>query len=112
LPIDQDCLEKVVRFVEEKKGRDVLLLDLRDISVVTDYFLLVTGNSRTQTRAVAEYLHEEMEALGVRLLRTEGLADANWILLDCGDLVIHIMTPETRAFYNLERLWGDAVRCS
>ena len=108
MPIDQHSLEKVVRFVEEKKGREVLLLDLREISVVTDYFLLVTGNSRTQTRAIAEYLQEELVTMGVRLLRTEGLADANWILLDCGDLVIHVMTPETRDFYNLERLWGDA----
>lgn len=106
--IDHQSLERIVKFVEEKKGREVLLLDLREISVVTDYFLLVTGNSRTQTRAIAEYLHEELDVWGIRLLRTEGLAEANWILLDCGDLVIHVMTPETRDFYNLERLWGDA----
>jgi ribosome-associated protein len=108
LPIDRTVLEKVAEFVEGKKGKEVLLLDLRGISVVTDYFLLVTGNSRIQTRAIAEYLQEELETLDIRLLRTEGLAEANWILLDCGDLVIHIMTPETRDFYNLERLWADA----
>jgi len=108
LPIDRKTLEKVVNFVEEKKGRDMMLLDLRGISVITDYFLLVTGNSRIQTRAIADYLQEKLGVWDIRLLRTEGLAEANWVLMDCGDLVIHIMTPETRDFYNLERLWGDA----
>ncbi|MCL1918839.1 MAG: ribosome silencing factor [Peptococcaceae bacterium] len=108
MPIDRKTLEKVVNFVEEKKGRDMMLLDLRGISVITDYFLLVTGNSRIQTRAIADYLQEKLGVWDIRLLRTEGLAEANWVLMDCGDLVIHIMTPETRDFYNLERLWGDA----
>jgi len=108
LAIDRELLKKVVTFIEEKKGREIALLDLRGISVVTDYFLIVTGNSRTQTKAIAEYLMQEMDGWGIPLLRTEGLSEASWVLMDCGDLVIHMMTADTRDFYNLERLWGDA----
>lgn len=106
--INSEQLKAALSAVEEKKGRDVILLDLRGISMVTDYFLIVTGNSSTQVKAIAENLQEKLPEGGVEILRIEGMAEAKWVLLDCGDLVIHIMQEEARRFYNLERLWGDA----
>lgn len=101
-------LQGAVKIVEEKKGRDAILLDLKGISMVTDYFLIVTGNSTTQVKAITDNLTEKIKELGVTVLRVEGLQEAKWVLVDCGDLVIHVMTPDQREFYNLERLWGDA----
>lgn len=101
-------LQGAVKIVEEKKGRDAILLDLKGISMVTDYFLIVTGNSTTQVKAITDNLTEKLKELGVTVLRVEGLQEAKWVLVDCGDLVVHVMTPDQREFYNLERLWGDA----
>ena len=101
-------LQDAVDIVDEKKGRDPILLDLQGISLVTDYFLIVTGNSTTQVKAITDNLTEKLPKLGLHVLRVEGLPEAKWVLVDCGDLVVHVMTPDQREFYNLERLWGDA----
>lgn len=106
--INSEQLKAAIDAAEEKKGRDILLLDLKEISTVTDYFLLVTGNSKTQVKAIADNLTEKLPKHELRILRVEGLPESRWVLLDCGDLVIHIMQEEERSFYNLERLWGDA----
>jgi ribosome-associated protein len=103
-----DQLQKVVDFIDDKKGRNILTLDLKGISVIADYFMIATGNSTTQTKAITEYLAEKLPEIGLSVLRIEGLPEAQWVLIDCGDMVIHIMTPDTREFYSLERLWGDA----
>ncbi len=100
-------LKKAVEIVEEKKGHDTVLLNLKGISNVTDYFMIVTGNSTTQVKAIADNLEERLPEAGIQILRIEGLPEAQWVLVDAGDLVIHVMTPEQRDFYNLERLWGD-----
>lgn len=101
-------LQDAVNIVEEKKGRDVVLLNLIGISMVTDYFLIVTGNSTTQVKAITDNLSEKLPDIGLPVLRVEGLQEAKWVLVDCGDLVVHVMTQDQREFYNLERLWGDA----
>ncbi|NLL52312.1 MAG: ribosome silencing factor [Peptococcaceae bacterium] len=106
--IAHNQLSKVVNLIEDKKGTQITVLNLQGISIITDYFIIVTGNSTTQTKAITDNLVEKLPELGIKILRKEGLPEATWVLLDCGDLVIHIMTPETREFYNLERLWGDA----
>lgn len=106
--LDDKQLKHVVDTVEEKKGRDISLLNLKGISMVTDYFLIVTGNSTTQVKAISDNLEDKLPEAGIPVLRVEGLPEARWVLVDCGDLVVHVMTPETREFYSLERLWGDA----
>lgn len=108
LELKQEQLRQVIEIVEDKKGRDVTLLNLKGISMVTDYFLIVTGNTTTQVKAITDHLDEKLPESGIPLLRIEGLPEGKWVLVDCGDLVVHVMTPETREFYNLERLWGDA----
>jgi ribosome-associated protein len=108
LIITKEILEQVAELVSDKKGRNTVVLDLRDISVVTDYFLITTGGTPVPIRAIAEDLDEKLPELGFQLLRTEGRDTGHWVLMDFGDLVAHIMVPEDRDFYNLERLWGDA----
>ncbi|MGI5901555.1 MAG: ribosome silencing factor [Desulfitobacteriia bacterium] len=110
MEISHDQLEQVVALIEDKKGSEVTTLDLQGISIIADYFIIATANSVTQSRAITDYLDEKLPELGIRILRKEGLPEANWVLIDCGSLVIHIMTPETRDFYSLERLWGDAQK--
>ena len=106
--INTTQLQAAMDAVDEKKGWDPVLLDLRGISGVTDYFLIVTGNSTTQVKAITDNLEEKLPANGVAVLRVEGLPKADWVLLDCGDLVVHVMQEEARKFYKLEKLWGDA----
>ena len=109
MELDQKMLKEVVNFVEDKKGLDIVLLSLKGISMLTDYCLLVTGNSTTQVKAITNHLEEKLPEIGVPILHVEGLPDAKWVLLDCaGDLVIHVMTPDQREFYQLERLWQEA----
>lgn len=109
MELDQKLLTDVIRLAEDKKGGDITLLNLKGISMVTDYCLLVTGNSTTQVKAITNHLEEKLPELGIPVLHVEGLPDAKWVLMDCGgDLVIHVMTPDQREFYQLERLWKDA----
>ncbi|MHB8125915.1 MAG: ribosome silencing factor [Desulfitobacteriaceae bacterium] len=107
MELDLNQLKFAVSLAEEKKGINIILLNLKGISLVTDYFMLVTGNSVTQVKAITNHFEEKLPAQGIPVLRVEGLPEATWVLIDCGDLVVHVMTPETREFYNIERLWGD-----
>ncbi len=97
-----------VSMVEEKKAQEVLVLDLRGVSSVTDYFLICHGSSDRLVQAITDHLLEMMKEKGVRALGVEGYTEGRWILLDFGDLVIHVFFEETRRFYDLERLWGHA----
>ncbi len=109
MELDQQMLREVIGFVEDKKGGDIVLLNLKEISMVTDYCLIVTGNTTTQVKAITNYLEEKLPEMGIPVLHLEGLPSAKWVLMDCGgDLVVHVMTPEQREFYQLERLWKDA----
>jgi ribosome-associated protein len=113
LELDQKMLTEVVHLAEDKKGGDITLLNLKGISMVTDYCLLVTGNSTTQVKAITNHLEEKLPQLGIPVMHVEGLPDAKWVLMDCsGDLVIHVMTPDQREFYQLERLWKEAETLS
>lgn len=90
-----------------KHAQDVVVLDLRDQTLVTDYFVICTGTSRVQIRAITDGILESLRELSPHVLR-EGDERAQWVLLDYGDVVVHVFGPEARAFYRLERLWGDA----
>jgi len=93
---------------DEKKGKDVRILDIRSISTVADYFVICTGTSATHVRAIVDFVEEKMAEFGRRLHHMEGYQNGRWILLDFSDVVVHVMQAEERSFYNLERLWGDA----
>lgn len=107
----EDLPEEVARSAElalERKADGVLALDLRGVSSATDYFVLATGTSDIQVRAIAEHVMEELAKEGLRPLHVEGLDRARWVLLDFVDFVVHVFHPQAREFYQLELLWGDA----
>jgi ribosome-associated protein len=93
---------------DDKKGKDVRILDIRSISTVADYFVICTGTSTTHVRAIVDNIEEKLSELGLTLHHMEGYQNGRWILLDFVDVVVHVLQPEERSFYNLERLWGDA----
>jgi ribosome-associated protein len=101
-------LARAVELAQERKGRDVVVLDLRGISSATDYFLIVSGTSDMHVRSVAEHIVEELKKEHVRPDHVEGLRSGRWVLLDYIDFVVHVFHPSVREFYQLERLWGDA----
>jgi ribosome-associated protein len=104
-------LQALVTFTEpllEMKAEKIVLLDLRGIAEFADYFIICTGNSDVQVRAIADALTERGKADGQRPLNTEGYDQRKWILVDFVDVVVHVMQPDEREFYALERLWGDA----
>ena len=97
---------------EGRKARDVVVLDIRGLSVIADYFIICSANSRIQVQAIADAVKEKLEERGLRCRGVEGKDEAKWILIDFGDVVVHVFLEEERAFFGLERLWGDAPRLS
>lgn len=94
----------------ESKAHGVVILDLREISTATDYFVMASGNSDVQVKAIAEHVVDELKKEGVRPAHVEGLRGGRWVLLDYIDFVVHVFHPQARDFYQLENLWGDAPR--
>jgi ribosome-associated protein len=99
---------KITDLIFNKKGYDVKILDLRKLTTITDYFVVCSGDSDTQVKAIADEVDKEMRDEGIRPWHTEGYQALNRILIDFVDVVVHIFKKETREFYNLEKLWGDA----
>jgi len=104
----RDLAVKAAEAALKKKALDVTILDLSGLTVIADYFVICSGESTTQVKAVAESIEEELAKKRVKRLGIEGAAHSHWILLDYGDVVIHVFEKETRAYYNLEKLWMDA----
>ena len=103
-------ISKAVRAALDKKAADVVVLDLRNTSAFTDFFILCSGNSQRQVKAIADSVEETLRAVKVRPAHVEGYDRADWVLMDFFTFIVHVFTPQTRAFYGLERLWGDAER--
>lgn len=93
-----------------RKAEDLCVLDLRDISSFTDYFLVMHGNSSRQNAAIAEAVEAALKPAGLRPLSVEGRESADWVLIDYGSLVVHVFSRAAREHYGLEKLWGDAPR--
>lgn len=95
----------------EKKAEDVVALDVSELLVVTEYFVIATGRTNVQVRAIADEVEEQLRVKGgVKPIGREGVGEDKWVLLDYGDLVMHVFQPQEREFYRLEKLWGDAPR--
>jgi ribosome-associated protein len=92
----------------DKRAQSLQVLDLAALTGIADYFVLCTGTSTTHAQTIAEAIEAALKAEGHRALHREGVAASGWLLLDYGDVVVHVFLPETRAFYALDRLWGDA----
>lgn len=103
-------VRRAAELAHERKAHDVVALDLRGISSATDCFLLASGRSDTQVRAIAEHIVEELKKEGQRPAHVEGMQGGRWVLVDYIDFVVHVFHPHARDFYQLENLWGDAPR--
>ena len=103
-------IAKAVRAALDKKALDVLVLDLRHTHAFTDFFLLCSGQNTRQVQAIADAVEEVLRAAKIRPAHVEGYKRAEWILMDFFSFIVHVFTPQTREFYSLERLWGDAER--
>jgi ribosome-associated protein len=97
-----------VQACSDKKAADVVLLDLRRVSLVADFFVLCSGDTERQLRAILNEVVERVDAEGINPLHTEGLPQAGWILVDYGSVVVHIFAPQQRDYYRLDELWSDA----
>jgi len=87
-----------------------VILDLRGLTIITDFFVIVTGSSSLNIRALADAVLEAAREEGIKSIRPEGMSEGTWVLIDLGDVVVHIFDAEHRDFYQLERLWADALR--
>jgi ribosome-associated protein len=103
-----EAVRRATELAQELKAHDVMVLDLRGISSATDFFLLASGRSDVQVKAIAEHVVDELRGEGHRPSHVEGLRGGRWALLDYVDFVVHVFHPQARSFYQLENLWGDA----
>lgn len=102
----EHLVEKAAAIIEEKKGRELVLVDLSDTTIPTSYFLIASGENEKHVRALAEELLERMP---LSPEHEEGLPEGRWVLLDYGDFVVHLFDPESRTFYDLDGLWSDKI---
>jgi ribosome-associated protein len=102
-------MDKIVEILEEKKAKDISIINIEEISILTDFFVVCNGTSTTHIRSLADELEVKLDEVGHKYLHKEGYNSARWILLDYGEVVVHIFHEEDRSFYNLERLWSDGL---
>lgn len=98
--------------MEDKKAEDIKIIEISNISTIADYFIIATGTSSTQVHAIANNVEEQLGKQGILPKQIEGYQTANWVLMDYGDLIIHVFDKENRLFYNLERIWKDGNEIS
>ncbi len=104
----RDLAERIAAIASDVKAIDIRVLDLREVLGYTDYFVICSGNTERQTKAIHDAIYQDLKRDGVVPRRVEGERQARWILMDYYDCVVHIFTPETREYYRLEQLWGEA----
>jgi ribosome-associated protein len=102
-------VDRIVHYIQEKKGEEIVVLDLREVTDITDFFIISSGTSNTHLKAIADEIREKIkDEVNVIPWHVEGYEVQKWILIDFVDVVVHIFTPDTREYYSLERLWDDA----
>ncbi len=109
---DNEILKIAVRAIDSKRGENIKIIKIDELTVIANYFIIANGSSTTQVKALADEVEFKLSQAGLEPKRTEGYQGANWIVLDYIDVVIHIFHKETRDFYDLERLWQDGVEIS
>ena len=98
--------------LDEKKALDIKVIDIHEVSVIADYFVIASGSNLNQVQAMVDNVQEELFKAGYEMKQMEGYREGNWILLDFGDIIIHIFDKENRLFYDLERIWKDGKEVS
>ena len=103
-----DLMKKIVLFADNKKARDIKVLALEGLTTIADYFVICSGGSSTQVKAISDEVEEKLKEIEILPFGKEGFSMADWILIDYSDVVLHVFTPESREFFNIEKLWADA----
>lgn len=101
--------KEVMKVMDDKKASDILALDVTSLTVICDAMVIATGRNTVLVKAIADAVDDKMAELGFTLKHKEGAAEGRWVILDYGDIIVHVFHPEERTYYNLERLWGDNV---
>lgn len=99
--------KRAIEALEEKKAEDIRVIDISEVSVIADYFIIANGTNRSQIQALSDEVEEKLGRAGYPMKQKEGYRNADWVLLDFGDVIIHIFNQENRLFYDLERIWRD-----
>jgi len=105
----QALAERIVALAEEKKAQDLVSLDLRGITLIADYFIIMSAANNRQAQAISDHIYETLKDEDCQAMRVEGYREGQWILLDYSSVVVHIFQPDQRDFYDLERLWKSAA---
>ena len=103
-------LKLIYQALEDKKGEDIVMIDISQVSVLADYFVICSAGNDSQIQALVDNVDEKMHENGYQIRQQEGRNSGTWVLLDYGDVIVHIFERENRSFYNLERIWNDARR--
>ncbi len=104
----RDLASLIVEIAEDKKASNIVLLDIHNVSILADYFVICSGNSERQVKAIGREIEEKLHDYDVRVYHREGTDEGRWVLLDYGDVIVHIFTPTERDYYRLEKLWEGA----
>lgn len=105
--VSKEMAKLAVKALEDKKGEEIRVIDISEVSVLADYFIIANGSNRSQVQALSDSVAETLGRAGVHTKQVEGYESANWILLDFGDIIVHVFDKENRLFYDLERIWRD-----
>lgn len=105
-----DLLNFIVKILEDNKAEDILNLDVRELTTITDWMIICSATSKRHAKALADHLVTKIKSEGIQPLGVEGENESEWVLVDLSDIVIHIMLPETRKFYSLEKLWNVTLK--
>ena len=108
-PSSNELLKLVQASLEDGKAGDVVVIDLAGKTEIADFMVIATGNSQRQVGAMADHLQRKLKAAGLKSVALEGLVNCDWVLIDAGDVIIHLFRPEVRDFYNLEKMWTTPV---
>lgn len=104
---EKTMVQLAVKAMEDKKAEDIKVIDIHEVSVIADYFVIASGNNQNQVQAIVDNVEETLGRAGFEPKQIEGNRNSSWILMDYGDLIVHIFDQENRLFYDLERIWGD-----
>lgn len=103
----EQMISNIVNSLDSKKAQDIKVIKVRDLTIIADYFVIASGTSSTQTRALADEVEYQLKENGISPSQVQGNNGSNWIILDYCDIIVHVFSQETREFYSLERLWRD-----
>lgn len=104
---EQEMLSITCKAIDDKKALDIKVIDIREVSVIADYFVITSGSNLNQVQAIVDNVEEQLGRAGFEPKQVEGTRSSNWILMDYGDIIIHVFDEENRLFYDLERIWRD-----